>query len=142
MSSDYMREASPSRDDDRSATNRYSSRRNDASDRPPVEIGARHSITRHNDVDQSAGASSTGRIRTKTNESDEYSTNISHTGPFVAKKDDEHDQSATASSITPLKSEIHNDEDHPTNVSNAGHPVDKLNDAHDDNDDVIHDEKL
>ncbi len=97
ISSDYMRETSPTRDNDppaiTSGTNRSSARRTDNDDRPPVASNTRRAVRRYNDSDHSASASNTGRFVPRQSSHDDQPVGASDTGHFAAKqnKDDDDD---------------------------------------------------
>jgi hypothetical protein len=130
ISSDYMRETSPTRDNDQpataSGTTRSATRRNDNADQPPVASGARRPVPRrYMDDDHSAGASNTGRGVAKRNSVDEDDKPIValSTGRFIPRQNDDGN-------------------DQPVGTSSTGHSEPKQNDGDADDKDVVTTENL
>ncbi|CAF1159927.1 unnamed protein product [Rotaria sp. Silwood1] len=125
ISSDYMRESSPTRDDNQPAitlsTNRVATRRYEMDDQPPVAPSIRHSAgRRNNDDDQSVNTSDMRRVAFKRNTDDEDSPRVStlNTGRSATRQNDNDDQPATASSTGRFSTRRHDEDDQPTGTSN------------------------
>ncbi|CAF3477823.1 unnamed protein product [Rotaria sp. Silwood1] len=126
ISSDYMRESSPTRDDNQPAitlsTNRVATRRYEMDDQPPVAPSIRHSAgRRNNDDDQSGNTSDMRRVAFKRNTDDEDIPRGStlNTGRSATRQNDNDDQPATASSTGHFSTRRHDEDEQPANAPNT-----------------------
>jgi hypothetical protein len=156
ISSDYMRETSPTRDDDqpaiRSDKNRSATRRTEHEDRPPMASGTRRPVPKRNDDgNQPDNSSSTGRFSTRRRE-DDYETvpasrtdrfatrrrdddypiaNVSSTGRFAARRNDGDDQPVSPSSTDRFAARRNDGDDQPVSPTSTGRFAARRNDRDD-----------
>jgi len=95
ISSDYMRETSPTRENNlpaiASGSNPFAAERNDNDDQPPIASRIRRPVARrYNDDDQPVTALSTGPFVAKQNDDDDQPVTAPSTGHFVVKQNDDN----------------------------------------------------
>jgi hypothetical protein len=124
ISSDYMRETSPTRDDDKPAhelsTSRFAARNNADDDRPAIPTNTRRGIAqRTKDDDQPVGDSSSSRFASKRNDDDDHHRGTGwSTGGVVAKRNEDADQPAPTAGTDRFVAKRDNDDDDDDVVTN------------------------
>ncbi|CAF2515663.1 unnamed protein product [Rotaria sp. Silwood2] len=143
ISSDYMRETSPTRNDNppaiASSTNRVTARQYEKNDQPHVASGTRRSAARRNDDDeQPASELGTRRAAFKRNANDDDipPMSILDTGRSVSRRNDEDDRPASTSGIRHAAFKRNTDDEDISSVStlNTGRSAAR---RYDDNDQPV-----
>ncbi len=166
ISSDYMRESSPTRDDDqpaiRSDKNRSATRRTEHEDRPPMASNTRRPVPKRNDdgnqpdnssstgrfatrrKDETVPASRTDRFATRRRDDDYQIANVSSTDRFAARRNDDDDQPVSPSGTGRFAARQNSGDDtHPAMTSRVNRlEIERNDDDADDDKDVITHEKL